>query len=111
MAWSHDNSLVGHAREDDQIEAAASAQAAKEEFTGFAWLREKKINQKIGTTILKLECKSGLKVFRLDNIDFLIFFRGTMDKREGQTSHNRYHAIKRHEKSCGSGNHRPLNLQ
>ena len=50
MAWSHDNSLVGHAREDDQIEAAASAQAAKEEFTGFAWLREKKINQKIGRT-------------------------------------------------------------
>ena len=50
MAWSHDNSLIGHAREDDQIQAAASAQAAKDEFTGFAWLREKKINQKIGTT-------------------------------------------------------------
>ena len=64
MAWSHDNSLVGHAREDDQIEAAASAQAAKDEFTGFAWLREKKINQKIGTydfLILKLDRKSGLK--------------------------------------------------
>ena len=61
-----------------------------EEFTGFAWMREKKIHQKIGIRGLFLKTKFLMGLRLLDNLFIFLIdthyqisrYRSPMDKRE-----------------------------
>ena len=68
--------------------SAASQSGTVDEFTGFAWLREKKINQKIGPLKIRTDIFTLLMINNKMPLFYFLNFRGTMDQRAGEDAHN-----------------------